>query len=161
MLIFVNSWKSTTHNWTAVMLGLVCDLSKPWLKVEPDRTFQDSIVVARSARYRNNAISYSFLGKYRKVVFVGIEDEYIDFRQHVPQAEWVRVKDFLEMARIIAGSRLFIGNQSFPFSIAEGLKVPRVVELDPIAPNVVPAGDCGFDVLFQSQFEHVVHNHLQ
>lgn len=142
--------------WYFYMFGIACDLSKPWLKVEPDRGFGESIVVARSERYRNSALSYRFLSKYPKVVFVGLEEEYMDFRQQVPEAEWAQVGDFMEMARIIAGSRLFIGNQSFPFAIAEGLKTRRVVELDPTTPNVVPTGEDGYDVLFQRQLEHVV-----
>lgn len=146
--------------WYFYMFGIACDLSKPWLTVQPDRTFQEHIVVSRSKRYRNGAISYRFLGKYPKVTFLGLEEEYADFCQEVPGAEWVQVNDFLEMAQIIAGSRFFIGNQSFPFAIAEGLKVPRVVELDPTTPNVVPTGDNGYDALFQRQLEHIVNQYL-
>jgi ADP-heptose:LPS heptosyltransferase len=131
------------------------------LSVEPDNSFCDSIVVSRSERYRNCAISYKFLSAYPKVIFVGVEEEYKDFITQVPHAEWARVNDFLQLARIIAGSRLFIGNQSFPFAIAEALKVPRVVELDPLTPNVVPVGDDGYDVLFQRQFEYVVRNYIE
>jgi ADP-heptose:LPS heptosyltransferase len=77
-------------------------------------------------------------------------------RRHLPGLEWVRVRDFLELAELIAGCKLFIGNQSFPYSLAEGLKVPRILELDPADPNVVPTGGLAFDVLFQRQFEHLV-----
>lgn len=142
--------------WYFYVYGITCDLSKPWLQVEPDHTYKNRIVVARSKRYRNLTFSYKFLQQYGTPVFVGIEEEYKDFCSQVPQAEWVRVNDFYQLARIIAGSRLFIGNQSFPYSIAEGLKVPRILELDPGSPNVVPAGEHGYDVLYQRQFENIV-----
>ncbi len=142
--------------WYFYMFGLAADLSRPWLTVEPDRTYAGCIVVARSFRYRNLALSHGFLEGRGDVVFVGLRDEYEDFKRQVPSARWVEVRDFLELARIVAGARLFIGNQSFPYSLAEGLKVRRVLELDPGMPNVVPAGEHAYDVLFQKQFEHVV-----
>jgi hypothetical protein len=142
--------------WYFYVFGITCDLSKPWLQVEPDKSYKDRIVVARSMRYRNLTFNYKFLGQYGAPIFVGLADEYEDFRLQVPQAEWIQLSDFHQLARIIAGSRLFIGNQSFPFSIAEGLKVPRVLELDPGSPNVVPTGEHGYDVLYQRQFERIV-----
>lgn len=60
---------------------------------------------------------------------------------------------FLELAEIIAVCKLFIGNQSFPFSIAEGLKIQRILELSTDIINVVPEGKGGYDVLFQYHFE--------
>jgi hypothetical protein len=142
--------------WYFYMFGLAADLSQPWLTVEPDRTYAQSLVVARSFRYRNLALSHRFLEGRGDIVFVGLHDEYEDFKQQAPSARWVEVDDFLQLARMVAGARLFIGNQSFPYSLAEGLKVRRVLELDPGMPNVVPAGEHAYDVLFQKQFEHVV-----
>jgi hypothetical protein len=146
--------------WYFYMFGLAADLSRPWLTVEPDLTYARSIVVARSFRYRNLALSHQFLEGKSDVVFVGLRDEYEDFKRQVPSARWVEVDDFLQLARVVAGSRLFIGNQSFPYSLAEGLKVRRVLELDPGMPNVVPAGEHAYDVLFQKQFEVVIERLL-
>jgi hypothetical protein len=36
---------------------------------------------------------------------------------------------------VIAGSRLFVGNQSCPAAIAEGLKRPMILEVYPALPN--------------------------
>lgn len=146
--------------WYFHMFGIAADLSQRWLHVDPDQTFSDCIVLARSKRYRNEFLDYTFLRSYRDVVFVGVRDEYEDMLRSVPNARWVQVKDFLELARIIAGSRLFIGNQSFPYSLAEALKVDRIVELDPLTPNVVPHGSNGYDVLFQRQFEYLVADRM-
>ncbi len=142
--------------WYFHLFGVSADLSQPWLTVEPDERYARSIVVARSFRYRNLMFDYGFLNRFADVVFIGLPDEYDDFKKAVPKARHVAVGDFLEMAQIIRGAGLFIGNQSFPFSLAEGLKVPRVLEVDPGIPNVVPAGGEAYDVLFQAQFEHIV-----
>ena len=40
----------------------------------------------------------------------------------------------------ILNSDVYIGNQSFFFSIAEGLKVKRLLEVCEICPNVIPNG---------------------
>jgi hypothetical protein len=62
------------------------------------------------------------------------------------------------MASIISGSKFFIGNQSFPFSIAEGLKAKRVLEVYYRAPNIIVEGANGFDFCYQPQFEKIVAN---
>jgi hypothetical protein len=38
--------------------------------------------------------------------------------------------------------------------------VPRILETDPLGPNVVPCGDRAYDVLFQKQLEHLVRAEL-
>ena len=60
------------------------------------------------------------------------------------------------MASIINGSKLFIGNQTFAFSLAEGLKVNRVLELYYAAPNVIVEGKGGHDFFYQPHFEKAV-----
>ena len=81
-------------------------------------------------------------------------------REKLPALGPVRVNDFLQLANMIRSCRLFIGNQSFPYALAEAMKVRRVLELDPSTPNVVPCGGEGYDVLFQKQFERVVDRML-
>lgn len=142
--------------WYFYFHGVTADLSRPWLAVEPDSRFAGTVVLSRSFRYRNTGLDYRFLAGAGPLVFVGLENEYLDMRSAIPGLEWFRVDDFLQLARAIAGCRLFIGNQSFPFSLAEALKVPRILETDPLGPNVVPAGVDGYDVLFQKQFEYLV-----
>ncbi|MGI4804561.1 MAG: hypothetical protein ACRYFL_07310 [Janthinobacterium lividum] len=50
------------------------------------------------------------------------------------------------------------GNQSFPYSLAEGLKVPRILETYYSAPNVIPEGKNGHDFYFQKHFEFLVED---
>ena len=65
-------------------------------------------------------------------------------------------KDFLELASIIKNSKVFIGNLSFGYAIAEALKVPRLLESAPDFPLVYPNGSDGYDFYFQSHFEYLV-----
>ena len=142
--------------WCGYITGVTPLTYQSWLTVTPDATYADKIVIARSGRYRNAAIDYSFLKKYNNLVFVGISAEYEDMRKTVPELEWVQVDDFLKLAQIIAGCKFFIGNQSFPFAIAEALKVPRILEAYYEITNVIPEGDNAYDFFFQEHLEALV-----
>lgn len=144
--------------WCSYVTGVSPDLWKKWLSANPDTAYADSIIVARSGRYRNRAIGYAFLNKYPNLVFLGIESEYEDIKQYLPNIRWVQVTDFLQMAQIIAGCKFFIGNQSFPYSIAEALKKPRILEVSFEVTNVMPEGEGGHDFFFQEHFEWLAEN---
>ena len=148
--------KGNIARWCGYITGVTPVLWKKWLTVEPNNDYNNTIVVARSERYRNPLVSYKFLNKYDKLVFVGVKSEYDDMKKVIPDIKWVQVDDFLELAQIIAGCKLFIGNQSFPFSLAEGLKVPRILEVCFDVINVVPEGEGGNDFFFQDHFEVLV-----
>ncbi|MCJ8208437.1 hypothetical protein MUY27_01870 [Mucilaginibacter sp. RS28] len=142
--------------WNFYTTGVTADLSKPWLFAEPDNAYAGKIILARSSRYNNPIIDYSFLAAYDNIVFIGVKSEYETMKKDIPNLEWLQVKDFKQMAEVIAGCKFFIGNQSFPFSIAEGLKVKRVLETYHAAPNVVVEGPNGYDFYFQKPFEAIV-----
>lgn len=149
---------NTNHicRWYFHIYGITADLGKPWLQVTPDPAFKQEIVIARSFRYRAPGIRYDFLKDYPHITFVGLKEEYEDMKKAIPDLKHRTVRDFLEFARIIAGCKFFIGNQSFPFAVAEGLKVPRALELCFECPNVIPEGPDAYDFLYQPQFEKVV-----
>lgn len=142
--------------WYFHVFAVNADLGKPWLFAQPESGLQEHIVVARSQRYRAPQIDYSFLKKYPKLLFVGVEQEWKEMRQMLPAIDYRPVNDFLELAQVVNGSRLFIGNQSFPFAVAEGLKTKRLLEVYWRAPNVIPEGANGYDFYFQPQFEKLV-----
>lgn len=148
--------KGNIARWCSYLTGINPELWKPWVTVEPDKTYTDTIVMARSERYRNYTINYKFLNDYKNIVFIGVESEYKDIKKTIPHIRWVQVDDFMQMARIIAGSKFFIGNQSFPFSIAESMKVPRILETSFEVINVVPEGENGYDFFFQEHLESIV-----
>lgn len=142
--------------WYFLIFPGTYDLNQSWLKVTPDSEMSESIVVARSLRYRAPNIDYSILNRYSRVYFVGVLEEYEALKEMVPGLIYRPVNDFLEMASVIAGAKLFIGNQSFPFSLAEALKINRLLEVYFECPNVTVYGDKGFDFAFQPQFEKLV-----
>ncbi|MDB5137534.1 MAG: hypothetical protein JWP37_4137 [Mucilaginibacter sp.] len=148
--------KGNIARWNFYTTGINANLSEPWLDVQQRSEFSDSIVLSRSSRYNNPLISYSFLSEHKNVVFLGVKSEYERMKKSISNLYWHPVNDFLEMAEVIRGSKLFIGNQSFPFSIAEALKVVRLLEVFHLIPNVIPEGRNGYDFHFQKHFEYLV-----
>lgn len=144
--------------WYFLTYGINWDLGKPWLQVTANTSYHDAIVLARSSRYHSPGISYRFLQQYTRIVFVGMPDEFSEMQKQIPKLEYAPVNDFLEMAAVIAGSQLFIGNQSFPFSLAEAMKVKRVLEVFHQCPNVLVEGANGYDFCYQPQFEKIVNS---
>ncbi|MCK9402850.1 MAG: hypothetical protein M0Q26_05575 [Chitinophagaceae bacterium] len=142
--------------WYFLTYGISCDLGKPWLQVIPNERYTNAIVIARSSRYHTPKIDYGFLKKYPTLFFVGMPDEFDDMKKQIPNLVYQPVTNFLELASVIAGSKLFIGNQSFPFSLAEALKVRRVLEVFPQCPNVLVEGANAYDFCYQPQFEKIV-----
>jgi len=142
--------------WYFLAFGINADLGKPWLQASPDASVKEAIVIARSKRYRAPGIHYQFLNQYPHIVFLGLKDEYEDMKKAIPHLIYRPVADFFEMACVIAGSKLFIGNQSFPFSLAEALKVTRLLEVYHQTPNVIVEGASGYDFCYQPQFEKLV-----
>ena len=73
------------------------------------------------------------------MAFVGLQEEYAEFVSEFGYMPHVRTNDFLELARVIAGSKAFIGNQSSPLALAIGLGQNVMVEVFDKDPN------CCFD----------------
>ena len=65
----------------------------------------------------------------------------------MPDLRFKPVTDFLEMAIIVNSCKLFIGNQSFPFALAEAMKVKRLLEVYYKAPNVGVQGKNGSEFM--------------
>ena len=148
--------KGNISRWYFNVFGITYDLSKPWLVANPDETMNDKIVIARSSRYNAPFIDYSILNTYNNLVFVGLPEEYQAMKVIIPRLEYQKTDDFLSLACIIKGAKLFIGNQSSPFALAEALKVPRILESYYLCPNVIPGGPNAYEFSFQPQFEFLV-----
>lgn len=106
---------------------------RKWLTVDSDLSIDGRVVIARSARYQSPRFPWGrVVSKYgEKLLFVGLPEEHRAFCGAFGEVEYRPVADALQLAKIIAGSSLFIGNQSFPFAIAEGLKTRRILEVCP------------------------------
>lgn len=114
----------------------------PWLTV-PEPIRSGKIIVHRSPRYNApDQGPQSFPWKRlveqhaHDMLFVGLEAEWHKFQtDFATKVSFWRVKDLLEMARVIAGGRVFIGNQSSPLSIALGCGQRVLVEACPKSPD--------------------------
>ena len=62
------------------------------------------------------------------------------------------------MAKIIKASKFYIGNMSFQYNMAEGLKIPRLLEASPDFPVHFPIGEYAFDAYHQNHFEKFFAN---
>lgn len=108
----------------------------PWLTVREPNPLSP-VVFARSQRYRNPRFPWP--EAYRRwadrAVFVGTPAEHADFEGTIGRLPIVPTATLLDVARVIAGCKLFVGNQSCPRAIAEGLKVPVAVEMGTAQPH--------------------------
>ena len=139
--------------WYFHITGIHAELDKPYLTNIGGHKIKEKIVIIRSRRRRNYLINYNFLENYNDVLFLGLIDEYEDLKKEIPNLEFFDCKDFLEMAQIINSSKIFIGNLSFGFTLAEALKKPRLLESGPNFPLVYPNGRDAYDFYFQDHFE--------
>jgi hypothetical protein len=115
------------------------DFSKPWLTVQPSPGFTGRIVINKTHRYPNNLFPWKELVNTfsREMIFVGLESEHRDFCQKYGKVDYHKTMDMLDVAQVIAGSDLFIGNQSSPNAIAEGLKHNSIQEVCLATPDCV------------------------
>jgi hypothetical protein len=140
---------------------MACDLSEPWIELPPNgNVFHDIVtsehaIINRTARYTNPYINYYFLKEYQdRVIFSGTEDEHkrfcTDWEIDIPR---LIVKDFMELAQALRACKFFLGNQSFHFHLAEGIKKKRILEVCASFPNTLPHGGDGRAFLYQTALE--------
>jgi hypothetical protein len=117
--------------------------NKPWLTVnDPVRVPRKPIVVNRTARYRNEDFPWVELIKLygHLMVFVGTQDEHLNFNGlAVPHYNipFLPTNSLTDAARVIAGSKVFIGNQSACMAVALGLNKPAIQEVWSGNPNCI------------------------
>jgi len=161
MEIFTNQPHGSINRWIFYCYPqFSTDLSKPCLRVyqKAYSTRYHGIILNFTYRYRNSVINYHFLKKYEgKLFFVGLKDEYEFFsKQWNLNIEYLNCNNFLEVAESIDNSYGFLGNQSSCYQIAENLKVPRILEISPMMPNVIPTGKNAYDFYHQQAVEYYV-----
>ena len=139
--------------WYFHLTGVHANLNEPYLEVEDHKLIKNKVIIIRNTRRKNFLINYKFLDQYDDLIFLGLENEFNDLKKDIKKLEFYNCKDFLEMAQIIKNCKVFIGNLSFGYTIAEALKVPRLLESNPDFPLIYPNGGRGFDFYFQNHFE--------
>lgn len=115
------------------------DYDKTWLNCASNKVAP--VVVNRTLRYRDeqrgDAVWQKMYhdGKMGETgIFLGNQREYEDFRDVIGPIQHYEVNDLLEMAAVINGCDLFVGNQSVAYSLAMGLGKPTVLETIKIKP---------------------------
>jgi Macrocin-O-methyltransferase (TylF) len=112
------------------------DREQPWLKIDrPHRVAR--VVFARSDRYRNPQVDWHKIYKEYAgaAVFVGTPDEHQDLQQEVGPVGYRYTPTYLDAARVVAGADLVVVNQTSIRWLAEGFKVPVLVEVEPAINN--------------------------
>jgi len=116
--------------------------AEAWLTATPSKATKGRVVIARSPRYHNDKFPWErILAHYGdECIFIGLKEEHDYFADSFGPVAYLKTDNLLDVAEAIAGSDLFIGNQSSPNSVAEGLKHPRILEVsekqcDCIYPN--------------------------
>jgi hypothetical protein len=152
----INRWPS--YIWPE----MACDLSERWLlrNVHLFDGLSDKIIINRTERYTNMLISYRFLKDYEdKLVFMGLPHEYKLFCKQfgLNMPIFPERQNFNDISVSIQSCKLYIGNQSACFQIAEGHKVNRILETCRQIPNVIGSGPGFYDFLHQDKLEYFVN----
>ncbi len=109
---------------------------EPWLTVPRPRQVA-RVLLHRSHRYHNWAFPWQKVyEKYgREATVLGTPDEHRDFCAYFGPLPYVPTPTFLDLAEVIAGCELFVGNQSAPMAVALGLGQRLVQEVCLMIPN--------------------------
>lgn len=130
------------------LCGVFCDYAKPWLSVrgaDKSKHYKDKIIIGRSTRNYDGSIDYSVLKAYVDAMeFIGTDEEYEAMRQALPKIKRLKVRDAYEMACLMASAKLYIGNSSFNFAVAEGLKKNRLFEMNVKSQSLLPCGNVSY-----------------
>lgn len=115
------------------------DENKPWLSADPALDTAHPVVINRTNRWQHHNFPWREIAeRYQgRMVFLGTPQEHKDWSRQFGAIEYREVVDALDLANIIAGCQLFVGNQSFAMSVALGLGVPVIQESCPIQADCV------------------------
>jgi hypothetical protein len=114
------------------------EMKNQWIFVEPKQS--KPVLINKTERYLNSQVNWNdFIDSYGAFMgFVGVEKEYDDFiKEYKCEIPFFPTNDFLELAQLISGSSIFIGNQSSPYAIAEGLKKDTIQVVCDDCPNCI------------------------
>lgn len=104
---------------------------EPWLKWNKKIVYDKKpIIINRTERYHNDNFPWKDIvdeyGEY--IYFVGNHNEYKDFISKFGYVDYLLTPTIITLVETIIGSKLVIGNMSFPVALAEGFKHNCLVE---------------------------------
>jgi len=144
------------------------DKSK-WLHYKEKIIIDDKpIIINKTERYPREGFPWTRLvSDYgKKMLFVGSQHEYNIFIKKYGYVDFYLTTSCLTLAHIIGGAKLFIGNQSFPYSLAEGMKINAIQETNnTVAPNCMYVRDNAYltyddSNLYYDKIKQFVENHI-
>jgi len=104
---------------------------KQLIQVAPNPKYKDKILFTLTERYVNIAIDYKQLEQFREhLAFIGTDSEYRAFQTQyfeLERAELSEDDNLLTVARYLAGAKGYMANQSCFFSLAELMKINRIL----------------------------------
>ena len=93
--------------------------------------------------------------------FIGLDNEYKLFCDRYGfEPKRILVKNALEVAQFISGSKLFVGAASSPKAIAEGLKHPTLMEISKAFPDDLPKHKHGHYFINKELLEYYLNNEI-
>jgi hypothetical protein len=118
-------------------LGAQIDISKPWLTVSEPTPLPGRIVINRASRWLGFHFPWKEIvaAKGEELLFIGLPSEHEAFCQEFGEVDYVYTIDLLEAGKLIAGADFFIGSQSAPNAIANGLHKASLLEVCCYAPD--------------------------
>lgn len=110
-------------------------LTTPWVHVpEPIQVKGRNVVVNRTQRWLPPELSPEWndwreQGIDAQSLFVGLPNEFEEFKKATgwTQIEYYPTQTMLELASVLAGADMFIGNQSQCYALAVGLNLTRIL----------------------------------
>lgn len=127
----INFASGDIRSWyyNLIKLHLPREFWNPVISVKNiNKTYADKILISSTHRYQNIFINYENLKPYKdNLVFVGTEEEYNLFKGKVGEIPYLKCSSLLELAEYMAGAKGFVGNQGGLYSLAECMKVNRIL----------------------------------
>ena len=95
------------------------------------------IIINRSLKYHNEKFPWTeIVSNYKNYIrFIGHKREYDDFCKRFGEVNYIETPELIDVFNVISECAVFIGNQSFCYSLAEGLKKNCIQETDPWITN--------------------------
>jgi hypothetical protein len=112
------------------MVNVQPNLEEPWLTGITPNPVAPIVICCTNDYHDKEAVDWSLLTDYAEhIIFHGLPKDYQYFqtRWDIPM-KYIKCNTALELAQLIAGSKLFIGNLSGSYAVAEAMKHPRVLE---------------------------------
>ena len=101
---------------------------KPIITSSTDDKYKDKILVISTERYQNVFIDYKQLKQFKNhLIFIGTEKEHNLFNDKYFNIEYKKCSSLLEIAKYMSGAKGVLGNQSGLYSLAECMKVKRIL----------------------------------